>query len=144
MARNSNQRAETPASAVDPGEALDPGTALAPYLTQNRAEQEARVRRDFWTVLRRAGRSLPFAEDAVAAFYCATDTRTPLSARATLFAALAYFVAPFDLVPDILMLIGFGDDMAVLLAVIAVLKTNITPDHYAKARDALADKVSDA
>jgi uncharacterized membrane protein YkvA (DUF1232 family) len=119
---------------------IDPGKAIAPYLTQDRAKQEARVRRDFWTVLKRAGRSLPFAEDAVAAYFCATDNRTPLSARATLFAALAYFVAPFDLVPDILMLIGFGDDMAVLITVMAVLKSNITPEHYAKARAALAEE----
>jgi uncharacterized membrane protein YkvA (DUF1232 family) len=118
--------------------AIDPGKALMPYLTQDRDKQEARVRRDFWTVLKRAGRKVPFATDAVAAFYCATDTRTPFAARATLFAALAYFVAPFDLIPDILAIVGFGDDMAVLLAVAATLKGNITDEHYDKARTALA------
>jgi uncharacterized membrane protein YkvA (DUF1232 family) len=119
--------------------AIDPGKALMPYLTQDREKQEARVRRDFWTVLKRAGRKVPFATDAVAAFLCATDTRTPLAARATLFAALAYFVAPFDLVPDLLALVGFGDDMAVLLAVAAVLKGSITDEHYDKARAILAE-----
>ncbi|NJR14179.1 MAG: DUF1232 domain-containing protein [Phyllobacteriaceae bacterium] len=108
-------------------------------MSANGEKQEARVRRDFWAVLKKAGRKVPFAEDAVAAYYCATDRNTPTGARATLFAALAYFVAPFDLVPDMLALIGFGDDMAVLLAVLAVLKTNITPSHYAQARAALED-----
>jgi uncharacterized membrane protein YkvA (DUF1232 family) len=101
------------------------------------------VRRDFWAVLKKAGRSVPFAEDAVAAYYCATDRNTPTGARATLFAALAYFIAPFDLVPDMLALVGFGDDMAVLLAVVAVLKTHITPEHKAKAHDVLAEDPAD-
>jgi uncharacterized membrane protein YkvA (DUF1232 family) len=118
---------------------IDPGRALAPYLTQDKAHQEARVRRDFWLVLKRNARRIPFARDLVAAWYCATDSRTPAAARATLFAALAYFVAPFDLVPDLLMLIGFGDDMAVLMAVFAVLKGNLTDEHYARADAALSD-----
>jgi uncharacterized membrane protein YkvA (DUF1232 family) len=123
---------------VDPP--IDPKNALAPYLDQNKDKQEQRVRRDFWNKLKQAGRKLPFAEEAVAAFYCATDPRTPATARALLFAALAYFIAPIDLVPDILAVIGFGDDMAVLMSVFAILKTNITDEHRAKAREALMDE----
>ncbi|MGL4406574.1 MAG: YkvA family protein [Notoacmeibacter sp.] len=118
---------------------IDPKTALAPYVGANKERQEQRVRRDFWAKLKKAGRNLPFAEEAVAAFYCATDSRTPASARALLFAALAYFIAPIDFVPDVLALIGFGDDMAVLMSVFAILKTNITDEHRAKARAALDD-----
>jgi uncharacterized membrane protein YkvA (DUF1232 family) len=36
-------------------------------------------------------------------------------------------------------LIGFGDDMAVLMAVFAVLKGNLTDEHYARADAALSD-----
>jgi uncharacterized membrane protein YkvA (DUF1232 family) len=122
---------------VDPN--IDPKNALAPYLSSNKEKQEQRVRRDFWAKLKQAGRKLPFAEEAVAAFYCATDPRTPATARAILFAALAYFIAPIDLVPDILAVIGFGDDMAVLMSVFAVLKTHITDEHRAKAREILKD-----
>jgi uncharacterized membrane protein YkvA (DUF1232 family) len=131
--------AREPENDVDGGAPAAPSNALVPYLAENREKQEARVRRDFWSVLKKAGRSVPFAEDAVAAFFCATDRNTPASARAMLFAALAYFIAPIDLVPDILMLIGFGDDMAVLMTVVALLKTNLTPEHYARARAALKD-----
>jgi uncharacterized membrane protein YkvA (DUF1232 family) len=119
---------------------INPSQALAPYLGTNKERQEQRVRRDFWFKLRQTGRKLPFAEEAVAAFYCATDPRTPASARAVLFAALAYFIAPIDLVPDILAVIGFGDDMAVLMSVFAILKTNITDEHRAKAREILKDE----
>ena len=51
--------------------------------------------------------------------------------------ALAYFVLPVDAVPDILMLVGFGDDIAVLGAAIAAIRANMTEEHYAKAREAL-------
>jgi uncharacterized membrane protein YkvA (DUF1232 family) len=122
-------------------ETLDPGQALAPYVAKNKERQEQNVRRDFWAKLKQAGRKLPFAEEAVAAYFCATDPRTPASARALLFAALAYFIAPIDLVPDMLALIGFGDDMAVLMSVFAILKTNITDEHRAKAHEALKDDV---
>ncbi len=123
---------------VDPS--IDPKNALAPYLATNKERQEQFVRRDFWAKLKQAGRKLPFAEEAVAAFYCATDSRTPASARAILFAALAYFIAPIDFVPDMLAIIGFGDDMAVLMSVFAILKTHITDEHRAKARDVLKDE----
>jgi uncharacterized membrane protein YkvA (DUF1232 family) len=123
---------------------IEPSRALAPYLRRDGEKQEERVRRDLWGAVKRAGRRIPFAEDAVAAYFCATDARTPKSARMTLFAALAYFIAPFDLVPDMLAVIGFGDDMAVLFAVITVLKGSLTQEHYEKARAALADDASDA
>lgn len=120
---------------VDPParEKLDAKNALAPYLSANQQRQEQNVRRDFWAKLKKAGRQLPFAKEAVAAFYCATDQKTPASSRAILFAALAYFIAPIDLVPDMLALIGFGDDMAVLMSVFAILKTSITDEHRQKA-----------
>ena len=119
--------------------AQDTEKALAPYRAENRDRQEERVKRDFWTVLRRAGRAIPFGEDVVAAFYCATDTRTPVAARATLLAALAYFIAPIDLIPDFLALVGFSDDAAVLMSVIAILRGHLTDEHYRKARAALEE-----
>ena len=45
----------------------------------------------------------------------ATDSATPLPIRATLFGALAYFVMPFDFIPDIFLGLGFTDDAAILV-----------------------------
>ena len=56
---------------------------------------EARVRRGFWPKVGRVAARLPFAEDFLAAYYCAFDRATPLQVRAALLAALAYFVLPF-------------------------------------------------
>ena len=45
---------------------------------------------------RRVAAQLPFAEDLLAAYYCAFDRETPLQVKAALIGALAYFVLPFD------------------------------------------------
>jgi uncharacterized membrane protein YkvA (DUF1232 family) len=95
---------------------------------------EARVRRDFW---RKAAR-LPFAEDLLAAYYCAFDRATPVQVKATLVGALAYFVLPFDAVPDMLPLVGFTDDAAVLLAALRMVARHMRAEHRDAARAALA------
>lgn len=103
------------------------------------AGNEANVRRGFWNTLRRALRYIPFSGELVAAYYCALDSRTPLHARATLLAALAYFVLPFDAVPDFIFGAGFSDDIAVLAATLMKLRPYITDEHRKQAKDALDD-----
>jgi uncharacterized membrane protein YkvA (DUF1232 family) len=102
------------------------------------ARDEARVRRDFWPKLKRHAARLPFAEDLVAAYYCAFDRRTPRRVQAILLGALAYFVLPFDFIPDMLPVIGFTDDAAVLATAIRVVAAHITPEHRDAARRLLA------
>lgn len=111
---------------------------LDPRILGPEETREERVRAGFWSTLRRAARQVPFAEDLAAAYYCALDARTPAKVRWTLLAALAYFVSPVDLVPDLLPVIGFGDDAAVLATTIAMLRSHMTDAHRAAARRALS------
>jgi uncharacterized membrane protein YkvA (DUF1232 family) len=97
-----------------------------------------RLRHDFWTKGKRVAARLPFAEDLLAAYYCAFDRATPLQVRAALMIALAYFVLPFDFIPDMLPLVGFTDDAAVLLTVIRLVSIHMRDEHRAAARAALA------
>src|SRR5690349_24539032 len=78
------------------------------------ARDEETVRRSFWKKARAVAAQLPFAEDLLAAWYCAFDRDTPLQVKAALIGALAYFVLPFDAVPDVLPFLGFADDAAIL------------------------------
>jgi uncharacterized membrane protein YkvA (DUF1232 family) len=96
------------------------------------------ISRRFWAKLKRVGASLPFAEDLLAAYYCAFDRDTPVQVKAALLGALAYFVLPFDAIPDVLPVIGFTDDAAVLATAIRLVAGSITPAHRAAARAALA------
>ena len=111
---------------------------LDPEILGPEAKREQRVRAGFWATLRRAAGAVPFSEDLVAAYYAALDPATPRRVRLTLLAALAYFVMPFDIVPDLLPLIGFTDDVTVLLTAIGMVATHITPEHREAARRALA------
>src|SRR5712691_12201087 len=99
---------------------------------------EERVRRDFWRKAARVAARLPFAEDLLAAYYCAFDHATPLQVKAALVGALAYFVLPFDAVPDILPLIGYGDYAAVLVTALRMVGGHIRPEHREAARVVLA------
>lgn len=109
-----------------------------------RAQRTARdahgnLRRDFWRKLRGALAHVPFAEDLLAAYYCAFDRATPTQVKASLVAAIAYFVLPFDAIPDMLPMIGFTDDAAVLAATIKLVASHITPEHRQAAQEKLQE-----
>lgn len=108
------------------------------------AQQEARIRARFWPTVKRALRTIPFIEEVVAAYYAMLDPATPLRARLTLIGALAYFVAPIDLVPDFIIGLGFLDDASVLMAAFAAVRGSIRPDHREAARRALAEEAERA
>jgi uncharacterized membrane protein YkvA (DUF1232 family) len=102
------------------------------------AQDRARVRRDFWAKIRKVAAKLPFAEDLLAAYYCAFDRQTPRHVQAALLGALAYFILPFDFVPDMMPVLGFTDDAAVLATALRMVASHIRPDHRDAARAALA------
>lgn len=99
----------------------------------------ARVREEFWPKIKAVAAKIPFAEDALAAYYCTLDRDTPLRVRGTLLAALAYFVMPLDFLPDIMPVIGFTDDAAVMMAAFQMISAHIKPEHREAARAALHD-----
>jgi uncharacterized membrane protein YkvA (DUF1232 family) len=104
---------------------------------------DAQMRHAFWSKAQRVAGKLPFAEDLLAAYYCAFDQATPLQVKAALIGALAYFVLPFDAVPDMLPLLGFGDDAAVLVTALRMVAAHLRPEHRDAARRALARGLAD-
>ena len=108
------------------------------------ARNEARVKKDFWGKLKRYLGRVPFAETLLAAYYCATDARTPLRSKGILFAALAYFILPIDFIPDFVLGLGFTDDAAVVMMALAMIRNHMTPEHREAARKALDNLENDA
>jgi uncharacterized membrane protein YkvA (DUF1232 family) len=102
------------------------------------AQDRESVRRQFWRKLKRLAVRLPFAEDLLAAYYCAFDRQTPRHVQAALLGAIAYFVLPFDFVPDMLPVLGFTDDAAILATALRMVASHITPEHRDAARAAMA------
>jgi uncharacterized membrane protein YkvA (DUF1232 family) len=97
------------------------------------------LRHEFWRKLRGAVTRIPFAEDLLAAYYCAFDRATPRHVQLTLIGAIAYFVLPVDAIPDMLPVLGFTDDAAVLAAALKLVSDHIRPAHRDAARDKLAE-----
>lgn len=78
-----------------------------------------------------AGRKL--LQPALELYFAATDKDTPTWAKQTIYGALGYLLLPIDVLPDFLPMIGFSDDLSVLLAAIAAVATHIKPEHKDKA-----------
>src|SRR5262245_53162338 len=108
------------------------------------AQDRESVRQRFWIKFKQVVAQLPFAEDLLAAYYCAFDRQTPRHVQASLLGAIAYFILPFDFVPDVLPVLGFTDDAAILATAIKLVASNITPEHREAARAALKRGVSEA
>jgi uncharacterized membrane protein YkvA (DUF1232 family) len=98
------------------------------------ANDQESVRKRFWGKFKRVAARLPFAEDLLSAYYCAFDRETPRHVQAALLGAIAYFILPFDFIPDMLPVLGFTDDAAVLATAIRLVAAHITPEHREAAR----------
>ena len=127
--------------AFDPLEAIPRSHALTPHAMR---VNEERVARGFLPKLRKVAARLPFAAELVSLWYCARDPDTPAAAKAMMMAALAYFVLPTDVIPDVLVGIGFTDDAAVVAAVLALVGRNLQPRHRQAARELLDRLAQDA
>jgi uncharacterized membrane protein YkvA (DUF1232 family) len=107
--------------------------------TSTAGTSESEVRERFWRTAKKAARQVPFMDEVVAAYYCALDRNTPLRAKAILLAALGYFILPADTIPDIVLGLGFTDDIAVLTAAITAVRAHMTPAHRLAAKQALTE-----
>ncbi|WP_018631602.1 YkvA family protein [Neomegalonema perideroedes] len=78
---------------------------------------------------------------AFLAYHLVMDSQTPLAARGVLAGALAYFVLPIDLIPDVIPVVGFTDDVAALAAGLATAAACTTEEHRKKAAASVANLI---
>lgn len=103
------------------------------------AEANQRVAREgFVAKAKRYLQRLPMAESTVAMYFCMLDPKTPAWVKGVVAAALAYFILPLDAVPDLMPLVGFGDDASVLAAAFTAVSGHVTEAHRASAREWMA------
>lgn len=76
-------------------------------------------------------------EPALKMYYAALDSDTPTWAKTTIIAALGYFISPVDAVPDVLPIVGYTDDLGVLVAAVAATAAHIKDEHALKAKEVL-------
>jgi uncharacterized membrane protein YkvA (DUF1232 family) len=73
--------------------------------------------------------------DALALLLALRDPRVPAQARLLSVAALIYALSPVDLLPDSLPVLGLGDDLLIVPALLALAARQLPPEALALARD---------
>lgn len=70
-------------------------------------------------------------------FYTLQKPTTPGWAKATIMGALGYFISPLDLIPDIIPVTGYTDDLGVLVLAIGAVAMFIDNETKQKAKEKL-------
>ncbi len=82
-------------------------------------------------------------EKALWLYYAAQDPATPAWAKGIAYGALGYFILPIDAIPDLTPVIGYTDDLGILVAAVAAIATYITKDVKEKAAQKMKDWFGD-
>lgn len=101
----------------------------AEYLQKN-PDALKKILSEFPGKLSEVSGKITFATQATAMYYAVRDPKTSMKVKALLGAALAYFIMPFDLIPDWIVGFGFTDDLAVVMMVLRQVAGSVTQEHY--------------
>jgi len=72
-------------------------------------------------------------------YYALESPRTPMKAKLQICGALGYLILPIDIVPDLLPVVGFTDDLGALMLAIGAVAMSIDQEVKQKAKDKLKD-----
>ncbi len=101
------------------------------YQNGKKKFEKAYKERLFWKKLKKyllqIGKDL--VEEALTLYYCLKDPQTPNGVKITIICALGYLIMPIDLIPDLLVPVGFIDDAAAIALVIKNSRENIRDAH---------------
>lgn len=70
---------------------------------------------------------ISFAEDVVALYRYMKDDSVNWYRKLIVVAALVYFISPLDTIPDFAPLVGYLDDLGVIMAALKYIGTEIKP-----------------
>ncbi|MBA5761352.1 DUF1232 domain-containing protein [Vibrio sp. 404] len=107
---------------------------LEAELTQLEAAPDERT---FWRKMTQSAKKVgeDIAVMGIKSWLAVVDSNTSVRHKAVLGGALAYFVLPTDMVPDVMAGVGFTDDMAALTLAANSVGSAITEQHEQKARE---------
>ena len=96
--------------------------------------------RGFWEKVKRFAKVMGVGvlKPALQLYYAAQDPDTPASAKAIIYGALGYLITPIDAIPDLTPVVGYADDLGVLVAALAVVGAHIKPAHTERAKETLS------
>ncbi len=72
-------------------------------------------------------------------YYVLIDKKITFKTKLSITAALGYFILPTDAIFDLTPILGYSDDLGVLLFALSQVSANITPEIKEKARKKLGE-----
>ncbi len=85
----------------------------------------------------KAGQKVVYA--VLLLYYVMKNPGVGFKTKLTIAAALGYFITPIDAIFDLTPLLGYTDDLGILILVLAKVSSSITPEIKLKARQKLGE-----
>lgn len=76
-------------------------------------------------------------------YYAMADKNASIKSRLMIAASLGYFILPTDAIFDLTPIIGYSDDLGVLLFALTQIASSITPEVKEKARNKIQEWFSE-
>lgn len=99
----------------------------------------------FWkkvkSVAKKAGAEVIFT--ALKLYYVASSESTPFWAKTVIYGALGYLIIPADLIADVIPVVGYVDDLAVMAMALGTVECFLTEDVILQARKKLSEWFDD-
>ena len=93
----------------------------------------------FWdklkNVFKKAGIKVVYS--ALMLYYAYQRKETPVWAKTIIVGALGYFISPIDAIPDLTPIVGYADDLGVLVVAIGAVSAYIDSEVKQSAKDKL-------
>lgn len=90
----------------------------------------------FWKKLirsaQRGGKKV--MEKALILYYTLNDSDTPTKYKAIIYGTLGYFITPLDAIPDFAPVIGYSDDLSIIVTTLIAVSSFVKDIHKAQAK----------
>ena len=107
--------------------------------------QQAYSENSFWAKVKQfsvaAGREV--VEKALILYYTLREPDVPAWAKTVITVALGYFIFPADAIPDLTPVVGYADDLGVLVAALATVAVHVTPEAKRRASETVRTLLGD-
>ena len=87
-------------------------------------------------VAKKAGSNVIYL--ALVLYYVLKSPDVSVGNKSIIIGALGYFILPLDLIPDVIPIMGFTDDLAALTLAYKAVKASVTPRVEAQAKQKLS------
>ena len=76
--------------------------------------------------------------EALQLYYVTENPNCPMRIKAAIFAALGYFISPFDVIPDFTPIVGYSDDAGAIALALGLAQFYIDDEVKQKAKNKIA------